>query len=225
MKPILNLMVIGGLVIAIITCPVNGMVDKNKKQEQSIVEVLKKFQAGYTQRDVTKVDEFVNELFDSEDVFLVGTDAASVEHGEWGEGIEKVKEVVERDWKYWGDLKLDIDTARIRIHANTAWVALWASSEKLRPKKEEYKKTVERIMRALESNKDKFDSRLILHWLINFSSRYLWEFEQGEEFIHPLRITAVLVKKKGKWLFRQIHFSFPMRGMPVYRIFKDQEEK
>jgi hypothetical protein len=50
----------------------------------------------------------------------------------------------------------------------------------------------------------------------------LWDFEQvgGEEFIYPIRITAVLSNKNGKWLFNQMDFSYPT-GYHKTRIIKE----
>jgi hypothetical protein len=60
-------------------------------------------------------------------------------------------------------------------------------------------------------------------WLANYSSRLVWEFERmgGDEFIHPIRVTAVLRKKNGKWLFKQMDFSYPT-GEQRTRIIRAQ---
>ncbi len=229
MKPILNFISVGILVLVMITMPINGKGEGTEKQRQEIIEVLKKLQVGYDQRDLTKVDEYAQGLFDPEDCLVIGIESSGTKAHEWFEGIEGVKKLLELDWKYWDDLKMKIGDTRIRIDGNTAWLVVPCTSENHRKKKEVYDIAVRSIARTLEANKDdKSDeiSREILLWVTQHSSRFLWEYEQqNDEFLYPLRIMAVLVKKKGKWLFRQMSFAFPTRGIPDVRINKKEKKK
>src|SRR5512135_2730083 len=99
-------------------------------QEQDVLAVLKRFQTGYSRRDVSRVDEYVRDLFDDQDVLIIGTNASIPNDGEWCEGIDAVKRLVETDWKSWGDLKMETEKARIRIDGGTAWVARTGVLEK-----------------------------------------------------------------------------------------------
>jgi hypothetical protein len=192
------------------------------QQGLDVSAILNKFQAGYDKRDVSEVDEYVRDLFDEDDVLIIGTRAFSAEDKEWCEGIEAVKKIVEWDWKYWGDLKMEIEKARIRINGNTAWVAMVGTSESRQTKEAGYEKGMKAIRDWQNQKKYQENPREFLLWLSYYTSRMLWDFEQtgGEEFVYPIRITAVLSNKKGKWLFNQMEFSYPT-GYHRTRIIKE----
>lgn len=225
MKPILNLMLILIMALVIITMPLKGIIQSEKK-EKEVLEVLKKFQAGYDQRDMSKLNEFVEELFDPEDVLVIGINSSAFGDSEWCLGIDAVKRLVAIDWTIWADLKMKMDNARIMVEGNTSWISVYGTSERRIQKKKEYDEVVRSILDYIEINKDKKPSPIILLSILNIASRHMWEYERGnEDFIHPIRITGVLVKKEGKWRFRQMQFAFPMPGIPVVRIIKDQENQ
>lgn len=199
---------------------------QDNRQEQDVLAVLKKFQAGYGERDVSKVDEYVRDLFDAEDVLIIGTGASAPGDGEWCEGIEAVKRIVELDWKYWADLKMETEKARIRIEGKTAWVAFWGTSKSRQTIKSGYAHGMEQIRDWLNQNKYQENPREFFLWLSYYTSRMLFDYElvDGEGFIYPIRITAVLSNKNGKWLFKQINFAYP-EGYHKTRIIKDPPKK
>jgi hypothetical protein len=180
-------------------------------EEQDVMAVLKKFQSGYDVRDISKVDEYVRNLFDAQDVLVIGTGAAYPGDGEWCEGIDRVKSLVESDWRYWGDLKMETDKARIRIDGSTAWVAFSGVSESFQTREAAYRKGMQMIKDQQKQKKYRENPREYFLWLSNYASSMLWDLEQeeGEKFIHPIRITAVLSNKNGKWLFTQMNFAYP----------------
>jgi hypothetical protein len=210
--------------LAIIVFNACGQTIADNPQNQDVLAVLKRFQAGYDNRDIPKVDEYVRDLFDS-DVLVIGTRAYASGDGEWCEGIEKVKELVAWDWQYWDDLRMETEKARIRIDGNTAWVAFWGTLVSLQTKEKGYSVGMKNILKRQKENKYKENPREFFLWLSNYSSRVVWDFERtgGEEFIHPIRITAVLYNRNGKWLFKQMHFSYPT-GYHKTRIIKGQDD-
>lgn len=211
--------------LAIVVFNACGQTTADHPQNQDVSAVLKRFQAGYDKRDISKIDEYVRDLFDSEDVLVIGTRAYAPGDGEWCEGIEKVKELVAWDWQYWDDLRMETEKARIRIDGNTAWVAFWGTLVSRQTKAKGYSDGMKNILKRQQENDYKENPREFFLWLSNYSSRVVWDFERtgGEEFIHPIRITAVLSKNNGKWLFTQMHFSYPT-GYHKTRIIKGQNK-
>jgi hypothetical protein len=90
----------------------------SSSEKNEIIEVLRKFQSGYDKRDLSVVKTYVAEHF-TEDVLVIGTGP-----DEWCHRLEEVEKLVEGDWKEWGDLKLDIDRAVIRVRENWGWLAV-----------------------------------------------------------------------------------------------------
>ena len=58
--------------------------------------------------------------------------------------------------------------------------------------------------------------------ILREGSNTLYELRRGEQFVWPLRFTAVLVRQgdapNGVWLFQQMQFSFPTTRLPDERI-------
>ncbi|NCC78359.1 MAG: hypothetical protein EOM07_02000 [Clostridia bacterium] len=90
----------------------------NNQIRHEIRELLDFFQEGYIQRDTSKVDSFMEKLFDQIDnIILIGTSS-----GEWCMGCDEVKELFISDWNYWGDLRLNADEAEVLLFGETAIV-------------------------------------------------------------------------------------------------------
>ena len=223
MKRILSLVLLGILALVTAAVPGDAKVKGIEKQKQEVMEVLKKFQAGYTARDVSKLNDYVNELFDPENVLIIGTSSYGPKKGEWCDDIKAVKDILTIDWKYWDDLILKVEDARVMIHENTAWVVMWGTSESKREKKEIYDWAVDAITKKIEQSKDdktEERTRKIMFWVAQHSIRWLLEYEKGgEKIVYPIRISAVLTKKKNKkWMFRQMDFAFPTQTVPDVRL-------
>ena len=65
-----------------------------------VIETIKRFQSGYSKKDLENIDAFMEELFIiGESTYAIGTGTTEVFLGS-----EKVKELIYGDWKYWGDV-------------------------------------------------------------------------------------------------------------------------
>jgi hypothetical protein len=58
---------------------------------------------------------------------VIGTGASQTGKGEWCVGPAMARELVESDWRYWGDLRLDVAGARIHSRGAVAWLATEAT--------------------------------------------------------------------------------------------------
>ena len=79
-----------------------------------VIEVLQQFQDGYTKRDTTIIDEFL-EMF-SDDIVYMG-----IASHEFFKGKESVRELTLWDWERWFDLKVPVSEENIRIDNEVAW--------------------------------------------------------------------------------------------------------
>jgi ketosteroid isomerase-like protein len=218
------MLVIGALMMGGVLLPLNGEEVKRTKAEKEVLEVLQKFQAGYTAKDASKVDEYVAELFDPEDALIAGTISYGPKTREWCEGIEAITHLVKYDWEHWDDLKMLVDEARIRVNGNIAWVAMWGTSEGVKVKEDEYKRALLEFARIIEKNKERkaegINLAVILH-VLKKTSRYLHRYvQEGNEYVYPIRVTIVLKKKKGKWLVQFMDFAFPDDDIPDVMLYR-----
>jgi hypothetical protein len=168
--------------------------------QNEVRRVLEKFQEGYTRREVSEIDFYMEELFSKAgDTLVVGT-----ADSEWCMGINDIKRLIESDWKYWGDLKLDVEGAVVSSYGEVAWlttegvVSSTSSADKM------YGKYIEKVKDTLSQEAAEKDKLIDI---LKSVSICLYENNLGNEVIRPIRFTAVLVKADGKWRFHNIHFS------------------
>ena len=197
---------------------------KNRSdKEQIILDILKKFQERYTKKDPSQTEKWVKELLDSS-VQIVGTNSIYPRTFEWRTGHEAAIEMFENDWKHWGTLKMYLDYAEISVEGKSAWATIFATVSRYTPEEENRtfsaskERSLKRIKEIAESEEP---STLALYRIINDASSVLFQYEQSELFVWPIRITFGLMNKKEKWLIRQMHFSWPGRGFPSVRLTKE----
>jgi hypothetical protein len=183
---------------------------------QSVRDVLQRFQDGYTQRDLDRVDAFM-ELFVPDDTLeVIGTGAVGFGGFEWCIGRQETRELVHNDWQGWGDLRLDVDGAHIHTLGDTAWLATTATVSMTIERESGYQNYLETIRSQLEE--DTPDPESLVIDIFRGAANTIYELRKGSRFIWPIRFTAVLVRKEGRWLFHQMQFSFPTTRFPDERV-------
>lgn len=181
--------------------------------EEEIRTLLTAFQDGYTRRDLSRLDAFMD-LF-TPDAELIGTNAVKPGVDEWHLGRQSSRELIEGDWRWWGDLRLDIPAASIRINAETGWVAAAATVTKTVGEKG-YADYLEFIQKYLQESELPAEQKL--HFILRGGANTVYELRRGETFTWALRLTAVVVRQAQGWKFAQVHFSFPTIYFPDVRI-------
>jgi len=83
-----------------------------------IVQQLHRFQDGYTQRDTSQLEIFMEELFSQDNILVLGTMP-----GEVLKNYKGAKVLVSSDWRTWGDCRFLMDKAHISTTGNVAWVS------------------------------------------------------------------------------------------------------
>ncbi len=83
-----------------------------------IVEQLRKFQDGYTNRDTSQVNVFMDQLFSQDNLLLLGTMPQEILIGQ-----AKAARLIFSDWKSWGDCTFLIDDAYISTEGKVAWIS------------------------------------------------------------------------------------------------------
>ena len=92
--------------------------DAQKQVRTAVLVSLRAFQSGYLKRDTAVLPAFMEQLFPKDqDILLLGTDS-----GEWIEGYQRVGDFIANDWRYWGDVRLDVENAMISADNDVAWL-------------------------------------------------------------------------------------------------------
>jgi ketosteroid isomerase-like protein len=180
---------------------------------EEIRSLLEKFQEGYTRRDLSQVDAFM-ELFTA-DAEVIGTNGVKPGLAEWYMDRASARELVEGDWQGWGDLRLDLDSMSIHSRGDVGWVAATATVTQMIGA-ENYASYLEFIKTFLDDSSLSAEQKL-LH-ILRGGTNTLYELRRGEKFVWALRFTAVVVREADGWKFAQMNFSFPTVYFPDVRL-------
>ena len=177
--------------------------------------VLQQFQDGYTRRDVATIDE-VMQLFADDELEVIGTNGVQPGVDEWYLDKAGACGLVKGDWEGWGDVRLDVDGAHIQTRGDVAWLATSATVSMTIRAEENFQSYLQRIKDVIDQ--EELPAEIKLLDILRGGSNTLYELRRGEEFVWPLRFTAVLVRQADSWRFQQMQFSFPTTRFPDERI-------
>jgi hypothetical protein len=89
-----------------------------RDERSEVLAGLQDFQEGYRRRDFSQVGGFLQRLFSSDGLLILGTQPLEV-----AVGPAEAAELVGGDWRSWGDCTFDIEQAHVSVHEDTAWFA------------------------------------------------------------------------------------------------------
>jgi ketosteroid isomerase-like protein len=178
-----------------------------------IRSLMQIFQDGYTRRDVSQADAFM-ELF-TEDAEVIGTNGVRPGKDEWYMDRSAARELVAGDWEGWGDVRLDLDTMSIHSRGEVGWVAASATVTQVIGE-ENYKSYLDFVKNYLERTDISAEQKLL--YILRGGTNTVYELRRGEKFVWALRLTAVVVHEADGWKFAQMNFSFPTVYFPDVRL-------
>lgn len=175
-----------------------------------IRNLLRRFQNGYTVRDISRLDEFMTLFVSGDDAELIGIGAAVRNQNEWFQGSGRIREIIESDWKYWGEVMLDVETAKITVRGETAWLSTTGTLLQT-----DNIHTDEVTGFVLKQMRDFLDDETLsprdrLVEASHFGVRRWREREKKTGYPWSFVFTAVLVKDDNEWRFHTIHWSMPV---------------
>ncbi len=177
--------------------------------------LLQRFQDGYIQRDVNRVDSFM-ELF-TDDAEVIGTNGVKPGVDEWYMDRKSARELVEGDWQGWGDVRLDLDSMSIHSRGDVGWVAASATVTRTIGS-ENYASYLEYVKSYIDKPELSAEQKLLN--ILRGGTNTVYELRRGEKFVWALRFTAVVVREDNGWKFAQMNFSFPTIYFPDVRLFE-----
>jgi hypothetical protein len=174
---------------------------------QQVRKVLQKFQDGYTIRDKSKLDEFMELFAPTDEVELIGVGASERGGSEWFNGRASIRDIIEGDWTYWGAVDIDVDGTRITVSGETAWFSTTGTLTSGDEYEDAFPFYLEQMRDLLMDEKKSLDDRLTD--ATHFGVRRLRDRMRGKGAKWPFVITGVLIKMDGGWGIHAIHWSFP----------------
>jgi hypothetical protein len=192
---------------------------KLSKESLEIRETLRQFQQGYIERDIEKVDTFVEELFIAgDDTSVLGTGT-----GELFLGTEKIKTLIKNDWIHWGNVNIDLQNVHIDNENEVAWFAAPGTVKfTFEDTQERYDNYVSFIKNKAEEPELTAKQKIaFINWVLSLA--YHQRIDKKREYFWPLLLSGVLLKDKGKWKFAHIQFSIPKANFPDERFENSKE--
>lgn len=181
-----------------------------RQPADEVRNTLKQFQSGYTERDISKLDGFMELFVPSDDVELIGIGAAARNQNEWFQGTARIREIIESDWTYWGDVQLDVNGARITSMGDVAWLSTIGSIMQTNQIQtdEVTSFALTQMKEMLDDENKSLKTRLVE--VTHFGVRRLYERSKPVGYPWPFTFTAVLVKYENQWRFHTIHWAMPV---------------
>ncbi len=175
---------------------------------ETVRAVLQRFQDGYRARDVTKLDEFMALFAPNDDIELIGVGAAKRAATEWFIGPAAIRDIVEGDWTYWGNVEFDVAGAQIHVRGDVAWLSTTGAVVQTRAFDKALPQYLQQMKVILENGEFDPDTQLIE--ATHFGMRRLRERSKGVGYAWPFTFVAVLIELGGAWRFHTIHWSMPV---------------
>lgn len=178
-------------------------------------DLLQKFQDGYTRRDLSLLDEFMELFIPGDELEVIGTNALKPGEGEWCLGQEAVRRLVSGDWEHWGEVVFDVAEAHIFVKGEVAWLATKGTVTDTIPVGERYNGYLGYVKQVLEDSQ--MSTRAKTLEIVSLGSDIVESLSLSETYVWPFRFMAVAVKQEGVWRFHQMQFSFATTRAPDVR--------
>jgi hypothetical protein len=173
-----------------------------------IRNTLQRFQDGYIVRDLSSLDEFMGLFEQNSETELIGIGASVRGGNEWFQGSEQIREIIASDWQYWGDVRIDVEGAKISVLDRVAWLTTSGELVQTDTFDQALIFYLEQMKELIEKENLDLDERLVE--ATHFGMRRLRERQKGKGYGWPFVLSAVLVNREAAWRFHTIHWSMPV---------------
>jgi len=173
------------------------------KANNEIMALLGRFQAGYVERDLSKLDEFMSLFAPDQMAEMIGIGVF-----ERFQGQEQIREMIESDWKYWGDVIFELDTVRIKIHGEVAWVTMRGALVQTTTHETAMPFYLQQMKDLLDDETVDIDSRIVE--ASHFGIRRWRERTLGMGHRWPFLFTTILVNHSAGWKFHLVQWAMPV---------------
>jgi len=176
--------------------------------KEQIKQKIEAFESGYISRNAEKLDEFMDEMFTKEgSCFVLG-----IGDEELCLGINEVREMIEGDWEYWGQLGLDKESLTVTTDGTSAYFMLNGTSiYSFQDSEERYERYLNSIASYFSEDSEyrnmTYRARLAqINWQL---CTLLSTRQEGiREYLWPLKLSGFMCKEEDTWRFKTIQFGF-----------------
>jgi rubrerythrin len=172
-----------------------------------VMKTFERFNEGYQKRNSDELDTFMEIFIDAEDTEMMGISATKPGAFEWFTGTGEIREIIESDWKYWGDVEFDLKNMRVHHHQDVAWFSLSASMKQIAGDEETWEFYLDKMKELLDEKGSKAHDRIFE--AAHFGIRRVRERNLGAGYRYPMVVTGTLIKQ-DIWKIHSLHWSMPV---------------
>jgi hypothetical protein len=184
-------------------------------ETDQVRNLLRQFQVGYTQRDQSQLDEFMELFVAGDELQVIGTNAVEAGKEEWCMGRAATRELVSSDWEHWGDVRFDVEGAHITVRGDVAWLATTGTVTDTITAQDRCTGYLQYVEQVLKEQERSAQARTLD--IVGLGADIALGLSLSETFVWPFRFTAVAVRETGRWRFQQMQFSFATTRAPDVR--------
>jgi hypothetical protein len=185
-------------------------------ESDQVRELLRRFHQGYVDRDMAHLNEFMELFSNTDSLEVIGTGGVHPGEGEWCLGPQAVRNLVASDWDHWGDVRLDVEGARIALRENVAWLATTGTVTDTTPVQDRYARYMAWVKGVVQQPTGTPQSNVLQ--IVGLGNNLVLGLPLGDTSEWPFRFTAVAVRDAGGWRFHQMQFSFATTRTPDVRL-------
>jgi len=172
--------------------------------------LLEQYRGLYAARDCGRLDEAMRLFAPGDDPEMVGTEAVWRGDPDWALGATAVRALTEWDWRWWWDVDLDVAAARISVSGDVAWTSIpgaLVQTERARAGTLEFARTttIPRMDEALGDAGGTLEERL--DDVARLAAARARDLRAPLGSHRPFTLTAVLVRRAGRWLLHTTHWA------------------
>jgi hypothetical protein len=184
--------------------------DSPNDEVKAVREVLERLQRAYAARDVSALDAFMDLFVEEDEPEMIGTEAAERTDFDWGHGRAGVRAIAEWDWRYWFDVRFQLDAARITVRGEVAWATVPVTLVQTELSREGARRFAEEtvlpdLRRVLADERLAAGARLAEAAMRGAARLRELSAPPGDR--RPLTFSAVLVREGGVWRFHMTHWA------------------
>jgi hypothetical protein len=180
-------------------------------QIEAVRNVFRTFQDYYIARNDKNLDAAMDLFLDSDDIEMIGIGAQQRGGNEWFQGKNQIRDIIAGDWQYWGDVRFDMDSLKITIQSDAAWLTATGKVVQTGAHADamgQYLQQMKEMLAVPEEGEVNADSAMME--AVHYGIRRLRERAKGEGCAWPLVFSAVLIQVGCEWKFHTLHWAMPV---------------
>ena len=204
--------------------PVKVVKLKDKTAEATIAKqyignMLKKLDVYLSKKDSNSLQAIMDMFGPTGKIDVIGADGLIPGETDWFTSRLKIRDLFLVEYvMFFNDFNFDEKNTKISVKGDVAWLSTTGTMAYNIDHDKSYTDLLKYIKKNIKNDSTKHTN--YVKDMLGFLSELLFVKGKGtDQYVLPLRCTAVAVKENDKWLFYQMCFSFPVDAKVIGSVF------